>query len=100
MNRPQDLHLLPDETYPTDRLASEEIKSAPLVVKNMTQMADFTFKLYMQKVESMKEAMVGFELYTVFVRRNFKFLFFSGNKLSRRHAKMCTKKFQPKTMLK
>lgn len=58
MNRPQDLHLLPEETYPTDRLATEEIKSVPLVVKNMTQMADFTFKLYMQKVESMKEAMV------------------------------------------
>lgn len=58
MNRPQDLHLLPDETYPTDRLVSEKIKKDPLIMKNMTQMADFTFKLYMQKVESMKEAMV------------------------------------------
>lgn len=58
MNRPQDLYLLPDEAYPTDRLVSEEIKKEPLVIKNMTQMADFTFKLYMQKVETMKEAMV------------------------------------------
>lgn len=58
MNRPQDLHLLPDETYPTDRLVTEKIKKDPLIMKNMTQMADFTFKLYIQKVESMKEAMV------------------------------------------
>lgn len=57
MERPQDLHLLPDETYPTERLISEEIKTVPLVMKNMTQMADFTYKLYMQKLESMKEAM-------------------------------------------
>lgn len=59
MNRPQELHLLPDETYPTDRLVAQEIKKEHLVMKNMTQMADFTFKLYMQKVESMKEAMVS-----------------------------------------
>lgn len=58
MNRPQELHLLPDETYPTDRLVCDEIKKEPMIMKNMTQMADFTYKLYMEKVESMKEAMV------------------------------------------
>lgn len=68
MDRPQDLHLLPDETYPTERLISEEIKTTPLVMKNMTQMADFTFKLYMQKVESMKEAMVGLYHLTINVQ--------------------------------
>lgn len=70
MNRPQELHLLPDESYPTDRLVSDEVKTDPLVMKNMTQMADFTFKLYMQKVESMKEAMVSVRLVVCFSLRS------------------------------
>lgn len=59
MNRPTELHLLPDEVYPVQRDIYSEIADRPIVIRNMTQMADFVFKLYMKKVEAMKEAMVS-----------------------------------------
>lgn len=59
MERPQELHLLPDETYPCERTTSDPLPADEkiTVVKNMTHMADFVFKFYMAKVESMKVAM-------------------------------------------
>ena len=59
MSRPLELQLLPDEVYPGVRTVSDTI-STKTVIKNMTHMADFVFKLYMNKVATMKEAMVKF----------------------------------------
>lgn len=57
MNRPTELHLLPDEMYPTERNISNDITETPSIINNMTQMADFVYKLYMKKVEALKMAM-------------------------------------------
>lgn len=59
MDRPQELHLLPDETFPCQRNIDEDVALERIkVVHNMTEMADFVFKLYMAKVEAIKETMV------------------------------------------
>lgn len=62
MDRPQELHLLPDETFPCERTTNENVaalKNRTKIVHNMTEMADFVFKMYMQKVEAIKETMVS-----------------------------------------
>lgn len=62
MSRPQELHLLPDETFPCERTTDADVSALQervKVVHNMTEMADFVFKLYMAKVEAIKETMVS-----------------------------------------
>lgn len=58
MERPSELHLLPNEMYPCERTIDDPLPDTIKLIKNMTEMADFVFKLYMSKVESLKEAMV------------------------------------------
>lgn len=61
MARPQQLHLVPDEVYGgcerTTEVPADERRVR--VVQNMSEMADFVYKMYMTKVESMKEQMVS-----------------------------------------
>ena len=52
--RPNKLHLLPDEKYPTTRPLDEPIKEEPLVIEDMPQMANFVYKLYVKKIEEMQ----------------------------------------------
>lgn len=67
MKCPQELYLLPQETYPTDRNTVDVVEN-PIVMKNMTQMAQYVYQIYMNKVNSMKTAMVSRpKLYTLLV---------------------------------
>lgn len=62
MRRPQRLHLVAGERYDGDGASAvERLADAPVpadrvrVVENMTEMADFVFKMYMERVDAMKE---------------------------------------------
>lgn len=65
MERPTELHLLPDEMYPGERTIEDSTPQAT-IIKNMSQMADFVFKFYMQKVETLKIAMVSSFIWRVY----------------------------------
>jgi len=45
--------LCPSETYPCERLATEEFKEEPTVMKDMPQMANFVYEMYMSKMRTM-----------------------------------------------
>ncbi|XP_017468597.1 PREDICTED: intron-binding protein aquarius [Rhagoletis zephyria] len=54
--RPQRLQLLPDETYPTERLTNEEVDRQRIYeVNNMTQMAEHVYEVYMKRMEELKD---------------------------------------------
>lgn len=57
VNRPLQLQLLPTETFPTERLAEHEHEEQPTNIDNMSAMADFVYKVYMDKVTAMKDQM-------------------------------------------
>lgn len=57
LKRPTKLHLLPDEIYPSERKLSDKIEDDTKVVENMTEMADFVHKLYLKRINDMKENM-------------------------------------------
>lgn len=57
MKRPQQLQLVDNETYPSQRANSAKIKAKVLTISDMTEMAQFVYKRYMQKVDVMKEEM-------------------------------------------
>lgn len=62
MDRPQELHLLPDESFTCERLIDENVsglQERTKIIHNMTEMADFVFKMYMTKVDAIKESMVS-----------------------------------------
>ncbi|KAI9551525.1 hypothetical protein GHT06_021858 [Daphnia sinensis] len=53
LQRPTDLRLLPEETYRTERLSTEEPDTdAVMVINDMPQMATFVYDLYRKKVEA------------------------------------------------
>lgn len=52
--RPLELHIYPNETYPTERLIEQKTEFKPKVVDNMSEMAHFVYEMYMRKVEVMK----------------------------------------------
>lgn len=52
MQRPTDLRLLPDETYRTERLSTQEDFPDAMVIQDMPQMATFVYDLYRKKVEA------------------------------------------------
>jgi intron-binding protein aquarius len=52
--RPQELHLIEDENFPTTRTVQDPVKK-PLVMPNMPKMAEYVYKIYMTKFEAMKE---------------------------------------------
>lgn len=55
MQRPQNLCILPEDVYPTERLTSDEVGDKSIkTVANMSEMAEFVYNLYMSKMEQMK----------------------------------------------
>jgi hypothetical protein len=53
LQRPTDLRLLPEETYRTERLSTQEPDAdAAMVMNDMPQMATFVYDLYRKKVEA------------------------------------------------
>lgn len=58
MQRPLKLHILPQETYPAQRLNEESppagLLSQPVIIEDMPHMAKFVYDYYMEKVSSMK----------------------------------------------
>lgn len=55
MQRPQNLRILPEDVYPTERLTSDEVDEKNIKsVANMSEMAEFVYNLYMSKMEQMK----------------------------------------------
>lgn len=57
VQRPLQLQLLPDEKYPCQRQISDSNTTDPITLKNMTAMADFAYKMYMERVATIKEQM-------------------------------------------
>lgn len=55
MQRPQNLRILPEDVYPTERLTKDEVDEKNIKsVANMSEMAEFVYNLYMSKMEQMK----------------------------------------------
>lgn len=54
MARPIQLQLVLNETYPNKRLQTENSSVVPMVVQDMTQMANFVYTYYMERVKQMK----------------------------------------------
>ncbi|XP_039491433.1 RNA helicase aquarius [Drosophila santomea] len=53
--RPLKLSLVPEDKYPTDRLASADVASQDIkTVDNMSEMAQFVYERYMAKMEELK----------------------------------------------
>lgn len=57
MQRPQQLQLIENETYPTERMSTDDIKNEIRTISDMPEMAQYVYKSYMTKIESMKEEM-------------------------------------------
>ncbi|KAK0074618.1 hypothetical protein PV326_012289, partial [Microctonus aethiopoides] len=56
MQRPLKLQLLPNDTYPTQRLNDDEPKVPVVEIEDMPHAANFVYDFYTKKVEGMKEA--------------------------------------------
>lgn len=54
MARPTKLHLVLNETYPTRRGHDEKPCVAPLVIQDMSHMANFVYNFYSERVKLMK----------------------------------------------
>ena len=57
MQRPQQLQLVDNETYPSERIIGDKITSKILTIADMPEMAQFVYKLYMKKIDAIKEEM-------------------------------------------
>lgn len=59
LKRPTKLHLLPEEIFPGTRKLSDDNKneSESKIIENMSEMADFAYKLYLSRINDMKENM-------------------------------------------
>lgn len=51
LGRPQHLHVLPDEEYPTQRTIDAPLGSKPEVLTNTEDMVKFVYQFYQRKVE-------------------------------------------------
>ncbi|XP_034238562.1 RNA helicase aquarius isoform X1 [Thrips palmi] len=56
MERPLNLHLAVDETYPCTRPVDQAPANPPMEVQDMPQMAQFVYDYYIEKVQAMKNA--------------------------------------------
>ncbi|KAG8194552.1 hypothetical protein JTE90_013299 [Oedothorax gibbosus] len=54
MQRPQELYLLPHESYPCSRKWEDDPMNEPFIVYDMPQMAQFVYDFYQQKLEMVK----------------------------------------------
>ncbi|XP_045466067.1 RNA helicase aquarius [Harmonia axyridis] len=52
-SRPNKLHLVLNEVFPTTR-SCKEVPKNPMIVEDMTQMANFVYKYYVDRVEHLK----------------------------------------------
>ena len=57
MKRPQQLQLVLGENYPSERMIDEKITGEVLEVADMPAMAQFVYKVYMERIEGMKVEM-------------------------------------------
>lgn len=57
LKRPTKLHLLPDEMFPAERKLTDKIECESKIIENMSEMADFVYKLYLKRINAMKENM-------------------------------------------
>lgn len=56
LSRPAQLHLLPSETYPTERGVGERVDmSRVFVVGEMQQMAHFVYQDYSMRLEALRQ---------------------------------------------
>ncbi|XP_055525614.1 RNA helicase aquarius [Wyeomyia smithii] len=55
--RPLQLHLVAEELYPGVRKVDDSIKNNPIVMKDMTEMAQYVYNYYMEKVNVIREEM-------------------------------------------
>lgn len=55
MSRPTKLSLILNEAYPTTRRQNENPSTNVMEVQEMTQMANFVYSYYMEKVKVMKD---------------------------------------------
>lgn len=53
--RPNDLHLILNETYPCSRKAGAAIRGKKLIMKNMSEMAEYVYKHFMNKIGELQE---------------------------------------------
>lgn len=53
--RPTELHIVLDEAYPCKRYANQQPKRPPMVVQDMTHMANFVYEFYIQRAKQLKE---------------------------------------------
>jgi intron-binding protein aquarius len=56
MARQLKLHIIPQETFPTQRPNNSAPQGVPQEVDDMPQMAAFVYEFYIQKVQAMKSA--------------------------------------------
>lgn len=54
-SRPTNLHIVMDEVYPSTRYANQKPRRAPVVVQDMTHMANFVYEFYIQRAKQLKE---------------------------------------------
>ncbi|KAL1512806.1 hypothetical protein ABEB36_002332 [Hypothenemus hampei] len=54
MKRPTKLHLVLNELYPTQRTNHEKLNLQPMIVEDMTQMANFVYQYYLERVKALK----------------------------------------------
>lgn len=59
MERPLNLHLAVDESYPSQRPVDKTPDNPPMEVQDMPQMAQFVYDFYIEKVQAMKSAFYG-----------------------------------------
>lgn len=57
LKRPTKLNCFPEEMFPCERKLNDKIDEQPKAIENMSEMADFVYKLYMKRVMDMKENM-------------------------------------------
>lgn len=55
LKRPTKLQLLPEEMFPGERNLADKIEGETKTIDDMSQMADFVYKLYLKRVNDMKE---------------------------------------------
>lgn len=62
MTRPQELILIPDESYPVKRKINAKIPAKnKLTIDNMPAMAEYVYKAYTEQVKTLSETMVIIE---------------------------------------
>lgn len=70
MAKPIKLQLVLNESYPTKRLAVREVEA--ITVEDMSQMANFVYNYYIERVKALKEYYVSISSVLCFIDNNLK----------------------------